>query len=136
MTFDEVLAYLGSDGWPIEKLREQTARSTFRGENGTFSFFIHADEHFIAFAAVPYARLPPDPARAAKLMDRLLHLNREINFAKFSVDDDGDVVLSVEFPLIDLNASEVRDAIDVLTYYADKHSKEVRELVAGPAPGA
>ena len=46
--------------------------------------------------------------------------------AKFSVDEDGDVVLSVEYPLADLDPSEVRDAIDVLSFYAEKYRVEVQ----------
>ena len=50
--------------------------------------------------------------------------------AKFSVDEDGDVVLSVEYPIEDLDPSEIRDAVDVLSFYAEKYGKEVEDLLA------
>ena len=68
------------------------------------------------------------------MADRLLSLNREMNMAKFSVDEDGDVVLSVEYPLPDLDPSEVRDAVDVLSFYAEKYRAEVHEMAAAGAP--
>lgn len=132
MTFDEILNHLNADGWPLERLGDATARCSFRGENRTFSFFVHLDGSYVSMAAVPYLRLPLNDIQAELLMDRLLHLNREINFAKFSVDDDGDVVLSVEYPLADMDPSELRDALDVLTFYADKYWAELNELAIEP----
>jgi hypothetical protein len=61
-------------------------------------------------------------------MKRLLKLNREINMAKFSIDEDGDVVLSVEYRIENLDESEVRDAVDVLVVYAEKYHAEVLSL--------
>jgi hypothetical protein len=40
------------------------------------------------------------------------------------------VVLSVEYRLEDLDPSEVRDAIDVLSFYAEKYQPEMRRLAA------
>jgi len=48
--------------------------------------------------------------------------------AKFSIDDDLDVVLSVEYPTAELDTSEFRDAVDVLTYYADRYHDELTGL--------
>ena len=50
--------------------------------------------------------------------------------AKFSIDDDLDVVLSVEYALAELDRSEFDDALDVLSYYADRHYDELRGLCA------
>ena len=47
-----------------------------------------------------------------------------------AADEDGDVLLSVEFPVDDLDDSEIGDALDVLTFYADKHGADVRATVA------
>ena len=46
-----------------------------------------------------------------------------------ALDEDGDVILSVELPLTDLDASEIRDALDVLSVYAERHQGELRQLV-------
>lgn len=128
MTFEDIVEYLRSDGWPVEPLREQTVRSSFRGEQRSYTFFVHAEAAYLVVAVVPYQRLPVDEDEAQRLMDRLLHLNNDMMFAKFSVDEDGDVVLSVEYPLAHLDKSELRDALDVLTFYADKHWPEIMAL--------
>lgn len=75
-------------------------------------------------------RLPGDAAKAEKLYERLLRLNAQIMLARFSLDEDGDVLLSVEFPSTDLDPSEMHDALDVLTFYAEQHQAEIRSIVA------
>ncbi len=130
MNFTELRACLEKDGWPIEGLSEVTLRSCFRGGGRMFPVFIHAEPEHVTFAVIPFLHLPEVGAtNSAEVVDRLLHLNREMNLAKFSVDEDGDVVLSVEYRLEDLDPSEVRDAIDVLSFYAEKYHPEVRLLV-------
>ena len=132
MTFDEVVDYMRADNWPIEPLQPQTFRTSFRGPLRSFPFFVHVDGSHIILAAVPYVRIPSDVERADRLMDRLLHMNRDMNLAKFSVDDDGDVVLSVEWPMAEMDPSELRDALDVLTYYAVELWPEIARLAGEP----
>jgi len=131
MKLADVKACLEGDGWPVEPLSEVTVRSRFRGNDRVFPLFVHIEPPFITFAVIPFAKLPTDEGDAEALLKRLLRLNREINLAKFSVDDDGDVVLSVEYRLEDLDPSEVRDAVDVLSFYAGKHHGEVTSLAGG-----
>lgn len=132
MTFDDVVDYMRADHWPIDPLAELTFRTSFRGQMRSFPFFVHVDGSHIIFAAVPYVRIPADPTTADVLMDRLLHMNREMNLAKFSVDDDGDVVLSVEWPMAEMDPSELRDALNVLTYYAAQYWSEIARLAGEP----
>jgi hypothetical protein len=130
MTFDELRACLETDGWPVEALSEVTLGSRFRAGDRVFPVFVHReradgdDTEYATFAVIPFARLPPDESGDV-LADRLLEINREMNMAKFSVDEEGDIVLSVEYPLADLDPSEVRDAIDVLSFYAEKYRSEM-----------
>src|SRR4051812_36467621 len=110
MNFADVRACLEKDGWPIEVVSETTFRSRFRGGDRIFPVFVHKEPLYVTFAVIPFARLPEGEESAEAVIERLLHLNREMNMAKFSVDEDGDVVLSVEYRLEDLDPSEVRDA--------------------------
>lgn len=128
MTLDEIRAVLEAQGWPVERLSESTLRSRFRSKDRIFPLFVHVEPLFVTFAVIPYARLPEDPESADELMVRLLKLNREINLAKYSVDDDGDVILSAEYRIEHLDPSEIRDAVDVLSFYADKHHEDVHRL--------
>ena len=136
MNVDEVRACLLKDGWPVEVVSEATLRSRFRTGDRVFPVYVHLDEKlepaYATFAVIPFVRLPSEETGDA-LAERLLVLNREMNMAKFSVDEDGDVVLSVEYPLADLDPSEIRDAVDVLSFYAEKYKTEI---LAAAAAGA
>lgn len=92
---------------------------------------VHRSDRFVTFAVLPYAHAPEDAEDAEDLLRQLLRFNRQMNLAKFSVDEDDDVVLSVEYRLADLDPSEVRDAVDVVSFYADKYYDEVSRLAQG-----
>ena len=124
MTFEEVRACLEKEGWPIEVVSDATLRTRFRGKERIFPVFIHREPEHVVFAVIPFLRAPDDEEAAGALFDRLLAHNREMNMAKFSLDEDGDVILSVEYRASHLDPSEVRDAIDVLSFYAEKYTAE------------
>ena len=131
MTSNRVEELLNADGWPFERIDEHTWRSGFRGDVNSFRFFVRLTENWIFFTIVPFVVAPRTEESALALYRHLLKLNREINMAKFAIDDDADVVLTVELPTENLDASEFKDALDALSYYADKHYLDVLNLAQG-----
>ena len=125
-----VEAFLQEQGWSTTRIGPSVLRSSFRGAEYMFPLVAQFEDGFLKLMVLPIVRMPADGTKAEKLYERLLRLNGEIMLARFSLDEDGDVLLSVEFPEDDLDPSEVRDALDVLTYYAEKHQAEIREIVA------
>lgn len=125
-----IRSILEEGGWPCDQITEDTWRSHFRGRHTSFPFFVRVDPvGYVCFAIVPFLKSPEDADKSSKLYDRLLTLNQSLLMAKFSIDDDLDVVLSVEYPFEELDRSEFDDALDVLSYYADRHYDELRALV-------
>src|SRR5262245_11226625 len=120
-----VSALLKADNRPFERIDPATWRSSFHAESKSFRFFVRLTESWTFFTIVPFVRAPEDTAATHRLHRQLLRLNREINMAKFAIDDEGDVVLTVELPTENLDASEFRDAIDALAFYAARHYVEV-----------
>ncbi len=125
MTPDDICAWFEREGLALERLRDNLSRTRVRAGERAFPLVVHFDERWVGLAIVPLVRLPPDPDDAERLMVRLLGLNREMNLAKFSVDDDGDVVLSVDWLLAALAPTQLRDALDALAFYADRHHAEI-----------
>lgn len=124
-----IQSVLEGGGWPCERISEDTWRSHFRGRFTSFPFFVRVDPAgYVCFAIVPFLRSPEGEGKSAALYERLLTLNQSLLMAKFSIDDDLDVVLSVEYPCQDLDRSEFDDALDVLSYYADEHYRELQAL--------
>lgn len=127
---ESIPSILEQGGWPCDKISDDTWRSHFRGRNAAFPFFVRLDPAgYVCFAIVPYLKSPEDTKKSEKLYRRLLELNQALLMAKFSIDDDLDVVLSVEYPSEQLDRSEFDDALDVLSYYADRHYEELRLLI-------
>lgn len=121
---------LEDGGWPCDQISEDTWRSHFRGRHASFPFFVRIDPAgYVCFAIVPFLKSPEDEKKASALYNRLLELNQTLLMAKFSIDDDLDVVLSVEYPCEQLDRSEFDDALDVLSYYADQHYVELSALL-------
>lgn len=128
---ETIRGILEEGGWPCDRISDDTWRSHFRGRHASFPFFVRLDPvGYVCFAIVPYMRSPEEQAKSNALYARLLELNQSLLMAKFSIDDDLDVVLSVEYPSETLDRSEFDDAIDVLSYYADRHYDELRALLA------
>jgi Putative bacterial sensory transduction regulator len=130
MTLDDIKACLEREGWPVEVVSPDTLRSDFQGGARVFPLFVRLTPPFVLFAVIPFVKLPLDPDEGESLLRRLLRLNREMNMAKLSADEDGDVILSVEYRIEDLDPSEVRDAVNALSFYASKHYDEVHELAS------
>lgn len=120
--------YLRRDEWPFERVDEHTWRSGFRGETNSFRFFIRLTENWVFFTIVPFVVAPRSEACELNLYRHLLRLNRQVNLAKFALDEDDDVVLTVEFPTESFDFSEFKDALDALSYYADKNYLEILRL--------
>ena len=131
MTLDEIRACLTEDGWPVDVLKGAVLQSRFRGKARIFPMLIQMGDVFVTFAVLPFVRAPEDSEEADVLLRKLLAYNRQMNLAKFSIDEDDDIVLSVEYRLADLDPSEVRDAVNVVSYYADKYYLEIAKLAAG-----
>jgi len=115
-------------GWPVTRIAAGTLRSSFRAGNSTFPLVVQFEGDWVRLMVLPITRMPADPATAETLYAKLLQLNGDMMLARFSLDEDGDVLLSAEFPIADLNPSEIKDALDVITYYAQKYQPEIRAL--------
>lgn len=117
-------------GRPAVRITSDTWRSRLRGKEVNLPFYVRLDPAgFVIFAVVPVVKSPEDADKASALYARLLDLNQSLLMAKFSIDDDLDVVLSVEYPTESLDPSEFRDAVDALVHYADRYYGELVALV-------
>ena len=127
--------YLEAGGWRMKRIAAQTWRGRFKTvrTGRKFPVLVHQDpdEGYLTCAIVPLVTSPEDPDRAHALYTRLLELNQLFFMAKLSIDDDLDVVLSVEYPIADLDESELVDALQALSYYADVHHDELQRIVDG-----
>jgi hypothetical protein len=120
-------------GWQVEFEQEtETWRTGFRGDTSNFHVVVHLTEDWLYFAINPFVNAAKDARCAARLHHYLLRLNHAINMAKFSVDADGDIVLTVELPTENIAYSEFADGLNAISYYADGHYLDVLNLAQDP----
>ncbi len=144
----KVHEFFDTYGWKYDfELSSSTWHTGFRGSAANFNVFVHLTENWIYFTISPFVNGSQDPECEHKLHRYLLRLNHAINMAKFSLDSDGDVVLTVELPTENLDYSEFADGLNALSFYADAHYLEIlnvaqdpeywpaREKPEAPAPG-
>jgi hypothetical protein len=133
VTAETIESYFKEYQWSYERLDDTHFLSGFDSEvTDTFPIFVTLTPSWIYFAIVPFVKAPQDPECERVLHGHLLRLCQEINMAKFSVDPDGDVILTVELPRENLDYSEFSDALGALSYYADQTYPTVYALATDP----
>lgn len=122
---------LSRTGWPTTRITPGLYRCDGVGQRRK-SLLVRIDPAgYVAAAIVPVAASPRDSKKAARLYRRLLELNHEVLMVRFCIDDDLDVILSVEHPSADLDPSELEAALDLLAHYIDAHGAEIEALAQG-----
>ncbi|MCB9557553.1 MAG: hypothetical protein H6707_15705 [Deltaproteobacteria bacterium] len=130
---DTVHQYFDNYGWQYEfDPTTTTWRTGFRGDTSNFNIIVHLTENWLFFALNPFVNCPKDPACTPRLHHHLLRLNHVVNMAKFSVDEEGDVVLTVELPTESLDYSDFADGLNALSYYADTYYLDILNLAQNP----
>ncbi|MBN1934826.1 MAG: YbjN domain-containing protein [Anaerolineae bacterium] len=125
VTPEIIAGYFEQYGWSYERVNETDFRTGFRGDVSLFRITVRIAGEWVYFSISPFVIAPQDPECERKLHRHLLKLNHEINMAKFTVDEDGDVILTVELPGESLDYSEFSDALGALSYYADDSYAQV-----------
>ena len=133
VTAETIESYFEKYGWTYERLDETHFLTGFSSEViDSFAIYISLTPSWVYFAIAPFVQAPTDAECEHKLYRHLLRLCQQINMAKFSVDADGDVILTVELPRENLDYSEFSDALGALSYYADQTYEAVQVLATDP----
>ena len=128
-TVDTIHEFFKQYGWQYEyDTTTQTWLTGFRGDTSNFNVMVHLTDDWLYFVISPFVNAPRTDDCERPLYFHLLRLNHAINMAKFSLDNDGDVVLTVELPTENLDYSEFSDGINALSFYADGNYLDVLNL--------
>ncbi len=127
MTQHDLETWLRADGWPIERLDENTWRTGFNADGASYRLFLKVTANWLVLTIVPFVLLPEDDTRSLATFRRMLELNRDMNLAKLAIDKR-DVILTVELTLAGLAWPRLKDGLDAITYYAGIHHAELAAL--------
>ena len=117
----ELQGYFTRYGWQFERRTDELFRTGFVGDTGHYEVWLRTTENWVFFTINPYLKKPKASDFEADVFEHMLRLNHEVNLAKFLVDDDGDIALSVELPRDGFQYSHFADALTALSHYADEH---------------
>jgi hypothetical protein len=94
-----------------------------------FEFFVNLDQEggWVYFTVNPFVPTP-EPDCLDNLSRHFARLNYEVTMAKFVIDDEGDVALTVELPAEDLTYAHFAAAVTALSNAADENYDEVLNL--------
>lgn len=120
-----LLGYLHALGFTLEPNGIRTYHHHRSTEEGPLEIFLRFSDAWMIASIVPF--LSTRGEGGLELYRWLLRQNREIPLGKFALDEDGDVVLTVELPTESLDPSEVERAMGALVEAAIEHRRMLRE---------
>ena len=133
VTAETIESYFEQYEWSFDRVDETHFLTGFNSDViDTFSIYITLAANWVYFTIAPFVPAPEDPRCETKLYAHLLRLCQQINMAKFAVDNDGDITLTVELPRENLDYSEFSDALSALSHYADMTYEGVLALATNP----
>src|SRR5690606_19508396 len=93
-------AHLTQLGWEAQDHDPRTLRCVRDTQEGGVHVFVRLSDHWLIASVVPFLATGGD--NSFELSRWLLRQNRDMHQAKFAYDEDGDVVLTAELPLLGL----------------------------------
>ncbi len=121
MSSDDLIDFFSRYGWQYERRRSDLFRTGFVGDHGQFEIWVRYAEPWIYFTINPFVDREDEQAHQSPVLDLLLRANHALNMAKFALDNDGDVSISVELPTEGFGYSQFADALTALSHYADAY---------------
>lgn len=112
-------------GWSPRPWDARTFRCVHDTPEGEIVVFVRLDDNWLIASVVPF--LATRGQASFELVRWLLRQNRDMYQTKFALDEDGDVVLTVELPTESIDRGEIRTALTDLLRHALAQRKTLRE---------
>jgi hypothetical protein len=128
VTPETVERYFGQYGWSFETLGNGVWRTGFKGDHSFFTIYLRLTDAWLYMTISPFVPAPTDPECRRRTYEAMLYFNREMNLAKFVLDEDDDVTLTVELPIAAVSYDVFAEGLTALAYYADDSYPDLLEL--------
>jgi hypothetical protein len=126
---EDIAGFFDAYGWRYERESDELYRTGFVGETGHYEIWIRISEHWVYFTINPFVRPRPGEQVSDAVLELLLRTNHDLNLAKLALDDEGDVLMTVELPVAEFSYSHFADALTALSHYADLYRTVFDELM-------
>ncbi len=130
---DMIAGYFKQYGWDNVVAGDETGtwQTKIQSEAAEHGLFVRVTEWWIYFVINPFCFGPKKPELREKLYYHLLRLNLDISVAKYSLNADDNIVLSVELPC-DSSATfqydEFADGVNLIFNNCNNHYLEIMKL--------
>jgi hypothetical protein len=125
--FETVKVFLDTYGWKYEEINQDTILSGFAGESSEFTMIVKISENWVVLSVAPLVERPKPECRINTLL-YLASLNFHATLAKFSADENGHIVLTVELPVQGLTQDTFLIALEALCFYAEQQQQTILAL--------
>jgi hypothetical protein len=120
---DDIAEFFDEYGWRYERRSDGLFRSGFQGDTGHYEIWIRVSDEWVYLTITPFVAKPDDEDHPPAVLEALLRSNYELNLAKFALDEDGDILLTVELPREGFDYSHFADSLTALSHYADLYKE-------------
>jgi len=124
---ETVKSFLDKYGWKYDSLNQDTILTGFAGEKSKFTLVVKAAEDWLIFSISPFVERPK-PDCLANTLDYLARLNFHATLVKFSVDEKGNIVLTIELPTNGLTFESFVASLEALCFYANDQHETIFSL--------
>lgn len=128
---DNISAFLERYEWKYEIVDDRSIITGFSGETSTYTLFIKLSDDWVIFSISPFVKRPSNGCRE-NLLRYLANLNFHALVVKFSIDDDENIVLTLELPINELNYSPFIVSLETLCFYAEQQFQQISDLSQDP----
>lgn len=119
-----LVRHLATMRWDAALHGPRTWRTVRKSDAGEVTVYIRLTDNWLIASIVPF--LQTRGQNSFELVRWLLRQNRDMPQLKFGIDDDGDVVLTVELPTESLDYSELSGALEGLVRHGLEHRATLR----------
>lgn len=116
---EQLPAYFERMDWQFKQESPGVFRTVFEAQTGTYTVWVRVTEHWVYFSIVPFVKKHDGLPHGEHVERLVLTASHRAVLAKFGLDQDGDVVLSVELPGAGFVFSHFEDALHALVHFSD-----------------
>ncbi len=115
-----VESFLEQYGWDFSVSGPNAWCTGWQGDRRAFPLVIELTETWLSFTVAPLLRLGPDWRSYAEVHLKVLEFNNDCKLIKLGIDEYGDLVMSFQLLLSNVDYDGFSDSLGILGYYADR----------------
>ena len=128
LTAEVLEGYLTEYGWKFERIAEDHWSTGFQGDHLYYPLLIKRTQTFVSFTICPLILMSLEEKFAADfLMKEILGLNEKIQLVKLSINEFGELCLSLQIFNANFDFQIMSQVLGILCYYAEELAPDLKK---------